>query len=217
MPLRVGDRSIPSDKAKEFVTDYVTAGTYAYPSYDGYETNGHQDRLCDGDLLAPQLLNVQVRIASFCEMKEHRAEIEHALAKVPLVEDIVDADDVDLQRVGAAFSILDSDHRPYGVRGTTLAKILHRKRPHMIPLYDQFVRQVYVGVGRPVANVSARSWQQFFTELATAMQADLRSETRQWDGLAALAPESGPSLSRLRVLDILAWRAGRDGIGLSSI
>jgi predicted metal-dependent hydrolase len=58
--LRVGGRSIAADDARRLIEAYLNGarGQYGYPSYDGYRTNDDPNRLADGDLLAPVLLNV---------------------------------------------------------------------------------------------------------------------------------------------------------------
>ncbi len=52
------------------------------------------------------------------------------------------ADEDDLVATAQAFAMLDYD-RPPGVRLTKLAKVLHRKRPRLLPLYDRYVRACY--------------------------------------------------------------------------
>src|SRR4051794_18209788 len=65
--------NIPLVTAKRWVADYTDAAAnrvsddpYAFPAYDRYD-GGTVDpgTLTDGDLLAPVLLNVQVKIRSF--------------------------------------------------------------------------------------------------------------------------------------------------------
>jgi hypothetical protein len=59
---------------------------------------------------------------------------------------------------GPLFGILDKGGI-WGARGTVLAKVLHRKRPAFIPLYDEQVRRVYQdGDHAPVPPVIGRAW-----------------------------------------------------------
>jgi hypothetical protein len=208
--IRVGGREVAVDTARSWVRTYLNGmpGLYAYPSYDGYTTNDDPDHLCDGDLLAPVLLNVGVKIEAFADMREARGELDLALQRVPQNVDLVVARDEDIARVAGLYSILDSEHRPRSVRGTTLAKVLHRKRPYLIPLFDKNVRDVYRGKDAPIPRDSTRSWVEFMALLAAAMRDDLNRCSDTWDELVALAPTQGPSVSRLRALDIVAWRLG---------
>lgn len=98
----------------------------------------------------------------------------------------------------------------WGAQGTVLAKVLHRKRPRFVPLYDEQVRAVYQD--GPAATIShaprgSRSWAEFIVLFGTAVQADLRCEQPFWQQIADLAP--GPKITPLRALDIVAWWAGR--------
>lgn len=209
--IQIGGCEVVVDDAREWVGTYLNGATgqYGYPSYDGYTTNDDAVRLCDGDLLAPALLNVQVRIMSFADLCDCRDEVETALAGLPRNVELAAATDEVLELVGRLYSVLDSDHRPQSVLGTTLAKVLHRKRPELIPLYDENVRRVYQdGDGAPVPLVVGRSWVEFMTLLAAAMRDDLNRSVEVWDDFRRLAPRDGPPVSRLRALDIVAWHRG---------
>ena len=109
--------------------------------------------------------------------------------------------------IGQLFSGID-EQRLYGASGTTLAKILHRKRPALIPLYDSQVGSCYQqGVDAPVPLVRGRRWDVFMPLFASAIQADLIEHMHLWTGICALAPN--PPITALRALDIVAWWAGR--------
>lgn len=84
------------------------------------------------------------------------------------------------------------------------AKVLHRKRPWFIPIYDERVRTVYQDeVDASVPPVKDRSWADVSTLFAQAVRADLERELPRWDEIAACA--TGPAISPLRTLDILFW------------
>lgn len=128
---------------------------------------------------------------------------------MPVGVDLVDADEEVVATVGSLFAVLDADRRPRNVLGTTLAKILHRKRPGLVPLYDEQVRRTYqVGERAPLPVVPGRTWAEFMTQLAGCIRDDLNRELGFWDELTTLRPVDGPAVSRLRVLDIVAWRLG---------
>lgn len=209
--LRVGGRTVDPLIAQEWVREYLNGrpGQFGYPSYDGYRTNEDSDRLCDGDLLAPVLLNVQVKIRSFADLCACREQLESALRAVPTDIDLAVADKSALSSVGALFAVLDSTSRPRNVLGTTLAKVVHRKRPNLVPLYDEQVRRVYQdGDTAPLPPVTGRSWVNFMVLLAGRMQDDLNRALDFWDELTMMRPAGGPPVSRLRALDIVAWRLG---------
>lgn len=209
--LIVGGREVDPAQARAWVAEYLNGkrGQYGYPSYDGYVTNSDPHTLCDAALLAPVLLNVQVKISSFADLRACRETLEVALGKLPVDVDLADADQSVLADVGDLFAVLDAADRPRNVLGTTLAKVLHRKRPSLVPLYDEQVRRVYQdGETAPLPYVRGRSWTEFMTRLAGCIRDDLNRDLDFWDDLTELRPETGPSVSRLRALDIVAWRLG---------
>jgi hypothetical protein len=211
-PVNVGRYEVAVDTARSWVATYLNDAPlrFAYPSYDDYATNGDANRLCDGDLLAPVLLNVDVPIEAFAGLRAIRKELEAALVVVPRNVDIIAASNDAIELVGNLYSILDSEElRPRLVQGVTLAKVLHRKRPDLIPLYDQNVDRVYRGEDAPILPAKDRSWVEFMRLLAEAMRNDLNSRLEVWDELTRLAPADGPRVSRLRALDIVAWHLGK--------
>ncbi|NMR29200.1 DUF6308 family protein [Crystallibacter degradans] len=88
---------------------------------------------------------------------------------------------------------------PWGVGQTTASKIMARKRPHLIPIYDSVV-----GKQTGMKNSSGQ-WNQWFEAF---------QEKRDGGGLKerleTIRERAGkPHLSLLRVLDIVLWMDGR--------
>ncbi len=182
-------------------------GGYAYPAYDRLVTNGSVD-LVDGDLLAPILLNAHVdsaRFAALCRMWSTLSGVSH-LPRVALEE----ADDQALDAVAALFAPLDEiAFRSAGVRGTIVAKVLHRKRPDLVPLYDRRTYEAYTATGVIPVDPD-RSWHEFMRLFCRQLRADLQAESGRFAELQGLAAAQGAHLSRLRILDILVWRTITD-------
>lgn len=211
--LRIGgvvvDRVGAVDYARRYLTDGAGAG-WAYPAYDGYERDRAAGRLTDADLLAPVLLNVsRMKIKTYEALQSARPELDQHLARIPHGLNLAEAEPGDLAVLGKMFAVLDGQG-VWGAQGTVLAKVLHRKRPGFIPLYDEQVRRVYQdGPDAPVKPQPGRTWREFMVLYAEAVQKDLRREAALWAEIAALAP--GPPITSLRALDIVAWRAGQPG------
>ena len=129
------------------------------------------------------------------------------LDAIPVDLELREAGEDDLQILGELFSVLDGEGI-HGAKGTVLAKVLHRKQPSFIPLYDSRVYGVYVGGDpAPVPMPSGhRSWQEFMPLFARAVRADLNREWELWTDIASYAAE--PRITQLRALDIVAWWAG---------
>jgi Trp operon repressor len=86
-----------------------------------------------------------------------------------------------------------------------VSKVLHRKRPDLVPLYDSRIFQAYTAPGA-VPRATDRSWQNFMALLCMQMREDLRTQSDAFDELVRLAEEQEAPVTRLRILDILVWR-----------
>ncbi|MGZ6827639.1 MAG: DUF6308 family protein, partial [Mycobacteriales bacterium] len=92
------------------------------------------------------------------------------------------------------------------VRGTIVSKVLHRKRPDLVPIYDSRIFEAYTAPG-VLPRTLDRAWQEFMRLLCTQMRADLQAEHDAFTELQLLAEEAGSPVTKLRILDILVWRA----------
>ena len=177
---------------------------YAVTAYDRLVTNGSAV-LVDGDLLAPNLIGTEVDRDRFLLLRELVPRLA-GVADLPPVG-LHEADDAAVDAVAELFAVLDE--APYagrGVRGTILSKVLHRKRSDLVPLYDSRIFESYTAPGA-VERSAHRSWRDSMTLLLRQMRADLQAETAAFDELVAVTAGAGQPLTRLRVLDVLVWRA----------
>ncbi len=176
---------------------------YAVGAYDGLVTNGSA-ALVDGDLLAPTLIGAEVDRGRFLLLRDLLPELA-GIADLPAVA-LQDADDDVVDRVADLFAVLD--RAPYagkGVRGTIVSKVLHRKRPDLVPLYDSRIFESYTAPGALMRSHD-RGWQEFMAALVRQMRDDLRAEQEAFTALERLAAGAGAPLTRLRILDVLVWR-----------
>lgn len=213
-PIRIGRLSLPRDEAASILAQYTNADAnrraakpFAYPAYDRLDTGSEPDRLNDGDLLAPQLLNVRVKVDAFYAMQGIRSTLESGLADARLEVPLAEHDNQTIEEtVGRLYATLDNA-RPRGVRATTLSKVVHRKRPESLILHDRWVRACYLGDGpRLVPRDRQRSWARYMIAMTKAVRDDLFRESDTFTALAdGLA--DGVALTHVRILDILAWSA----------
>jgi hypothetical protein len=216
--VKVGKFDAPLSSAVEWVRRYTDAGAnrtsaepYAYPAYDLYDAaRNDASFLEDGDLLAPVLLSVQVSIRSFYALQRHREQLQASLRSDDLALPLADLADGRIRElIGDLYSVLDRpDCDLWGVGGTTLSKVLHRKRPSSIPLHDRWVRACYLGDAAPVPFAKSRSWADYMALVSVAMATDLRGQSALFSILQS-ASRASPALSDLRLLDILAWNLGQ--------
>lgn len=204
-PIKLCAGSLLVEHPDEVLLDYVDVRNgYSYPAYDLLVTNGSPE-LVDGDLLAPTLMGVHIDAGRFSLLREMLPALE-AVADLPAVS-LQDADDDHVLCVAGLFGILDEPrYAGRGVRGTIVSKVLHRKRPDLVPIYDSRIFEAYTAPG-VLARSTDRSWQDFMSELCMQMREDLRAEADAFSELQQTAAEAGAHLTRLRILDVLVWRA----------
>lgn len=218
--IRVGRVLIPLETAAAWVREYthtahnlVSEHPYAFPAYDRFDGGTTEpSRLTDGDLLAPGLLNVPVKIRSFYGLQSVRGRLEEALGDPRLDTPLAEVADREELRpvVLALYGVLDdSTTRPWGVSATTLSKVLHRKRPHSVVLHDRWVRACYVGDDAPVPVDKGRSWADYMVLITEAIRDDIANQPAAFSLLQGAV--GGPGhLSDVRLLDIVAWNSKGD-------
>lgn len=211
--LRIGGVELDHTLAMESARSYLSRrDRFGYPAYDSFGSEGGPWKVSDADFVAPVLLNAEMNSRTFYALEAIRPHLEHWLVTIPVDARLVEAGPAELDRLGELFSVLDSDDLPGNARGSILAKVMHRKRPAFIPLYDRFVDYCYRGAdGAPIPKDRKRSWQEFLPMLGQAIITDLTTGRDFFQEVAALA--KAPSITSLRALDIVAWHAGRTHIG----
>ena len=211
--LRIGGVDVDRASALESARSYLRRrDRFGYPAYDSFGSEGGPWRISDADFVAPVLLNAEMNSRTFYALEAIRPHLEQWLVDIPLDARLVEAGPAELARLGDLFSVLDSDDLPVNARGSILAKVMHRKRPAFIPLYDRFVDYCYRGADEaPVSKDRRRTWKEFLPLLGAAIIDDLRNGADFFAEVAALA--NGPVITPLRALDIVAWHAGRSRIG----
>ena len=188
----------------QVLLDYLDVRNgYAYPAYDTLRTNGSAE-LVDGDLLAPMLMGAHIDNGRFALLREMLPALE-AVADLPAVQ-LHEADDDHVLCVAGLFGILDEPrYAGRGIRGTIVSKVLHRKRPELVPIYDSRIFEAYTAPG-VIPRATDRSWQHFMALLCAQMRDDLQAEEPAFAALEKLAADAGAPVTRLRILDILVWR-----------
>jgi len=202
-PLTLCGGTLVVDSPEELLGEYLDPRNgYAWPAYDTLVTNGSV-QLVTGDLLAPALLEAYVDASRFRVLFDMLPQLSR-VADLPPVT-LREADDSALAQVAGLFDVLDDvAYRRRGVRGTVVAKVLHRKRPDLVPIYDSRILAAYTAPGAIPAEPS-RTWVTFMDLLCRSMQADLQGSAERFAELQAYAGSRGATLSQLRILDILVW------------
>jgi hypothetical protein len=192
---------------EEYVGPRRRGMRYAYPHYDGLVTNGDANILCTGDLLAPSLLGAPVDLDRMATLTALMPLMQRGLAALPPHATIMGAGDEVLLQVAALYDPLDDPSvADRDVKGSLLAKVLHRKRPSLIPLFDSRVRDFYRTEGAvPPAPRGARTFREYMELLIPIIRDDLRENAEEFSRLTQIVGPDVPPLTPLRVLDIIVW------------
>jgi hypothetical protein len=204
MKLCGGTLEIDDGDVDELLLAYISGGDiYAYPAYDTLVTNSSTE-LVTGDLLAPTLLDAHVDFPRFTVLRRLIPVLNERIAALPSTP-LEATDDAGVATVARLFGVLDGGGSPVtGVRGSIVSKVLHRKRPDLIPLYDSRIWTAYTVAGA-IPRTTHRTWEEFMAQLCAVMRTDLQDEAARFTELQGLAAKEGAELSPLRILDILVW------------
>lgn len=192
----------------DHLSDDSKAGTWSYPAYDDYQ-GAATSEVGDADLLAIALLNAgRQPLPSYYGLKKLVPEINERLRHPALNGALAQAEGEAIDAIVNLFNIVNDCRVPY-VRLTTLTKVLHRKRPHMLPLFDLNIRRCYVyrGDSPPLAHFQMSESREFIEAWVLSVRKDLAQGAEIWEDFAKLAP--GPQISSLRAMDIVGWELGR--------
>lgn len=167
--------------------------------FDGaFSTPDHE--ITADDFIAVSCLSVHVPArAAVALLGERHDEISAMLARIPTdmrLEGLeLEQHDVYFGEGGAVLAlwrILRSKDRPWGIGPTTASKVIARKRPLLVPIYDSAVAKV---TGFDDDRGTWRAWHEAF-----------RGDPGLVSELTSLRKRTGlEKLSLLRVLDVVLW------------
>lgn len=196
--------------AGRHLANYVNPnGGRAFASYD---REGDRGRFLPVDALAPALLDAPVKGALVIELfaEQRTSYTDLRLAMQRLLDETIDPEplfgDVDLEDEqgpwGLVREVLRCSDRTKGLKASKVTKMLHRKRPNLVPIFDSQVTAFY--------GTTARTpW-----VLWPLLQQDLRDRQGLLrDLVSGIRTPDGRALSHLRGLDIVVWEHQVTGCG----
>lgn len=179
-------------------------------SFDGWAGRGDtldaRDRITDSDIVAVSMLSVTVPAKAAVGLLDPAvtAQVTKLLADIPTDIKMSDLTQEEAQaRLGKGspaydlWHVLRADGR-WGVGSTIASKIMARKRPHLIPIWDDIIGQV---IGKRSSRDQWLNWHHH-----------LQPGSPLPDRLHRIHKESEVTqdLSELRIIDAILWRHGRD-------
>lgn len=160
-----------------------------------------ESRITHEDVLAVAAVNVTVsaRLTRQLLSDPVAGWLEQLLRQLPTDVDLWDAEDDTLaiaRRAWDQIRILDEDGHGTADRWVTASKLLARKRPRLIPLYDEKVRRV-------VALADGTDW---WLSLREALRLDCEDNEVRHRVRQAMREAAVPGyVSVLRSLDVILW------------
>lgn len=162
------------------------------------------NELTSDDFVAVSMLSVDVPGAAAVGLSEKAFEVRGLLAALPVSADLTRLDRAGFDRyLGdgspalGLWRLLRSYGDRWGIGQTTASKIMARKRPHLVPIYDS---EVGPQMSMRNADNQWEIWWQAFQ--------DNPGLGERLDRIGAAA--NVPHISRLRIMDVALWRYGKD-------
>lgn len=203
------------EQAAELVTEYYTK-TYKRGEvqtgarFESWMGGGDAPEVANtitaDDLIAVTFLSVDVPApAAIGILETHTDRISELLEQVPADLDLASVVATDFAAVLGPDSAADqlwrllrqSDAQRWGIGQTTASKIMARKRPRLIPIYDSVVGPL---MGLRNSKNQWTRWHEALTD-GTGLPAQL-AEIHKQSGVA-------PSASALRIMDVVLWKYGK--------
>ena len=200
------------DTAAKWLADYCDEKSrFAWPWYD-YDSN--PDVLSAFDLLAPSFLNYhiphEIRQKMLVPIEEKnpysvmKSKMSDFLTR-PEGRDLhfekmpnAVFDKPDNSVYGDLVSLIDhTNSKCAGLSGVAVTKILHRKRPNLVPLIDRRIRTFYFGKN---SGSDLSLLKLIHKDLQNDETIELLDELRK-----CFVLENNSEMSRLRALDIIVW------------
>ncbi|WP_426006347.1 DUF6308 family protein [Paenarthrobacter sp. NyZ202] len=180
---------------------------------DGGDRADVANSLTADDVLAVSFLSVQVPAPAAIGLLETSAgKVQGLLEQIPTDLDLASVSSVEYEALLGPNSpandlwclLRGSESYRWGIGPTTASKIMARKRPRLIPIFDSVVGPL---MGHPKAKGQWKTWHSVLTD-GSGLPARLR----------AIKAESGidQDISDLRTMDVVLWMHGKE-LGMQAV
>lgn len=183
--------------------DSTTTGRYYsgafFESLDGGgDREGVRNRFTGADLVALEMLSIRPSPRRGAELDLRAAEFEDLLAGIPFDIDLVDVDADLIGPDSSAWRLWELLKTVHDIDWVVANKLLARKRPRLLPVYDNDVREL---LGEPDG---------YWEQLRVLLRADDRALHRRLLAIGAAAG-LGDRISALRIFDVICWMEAQRG------
>ncbi|MFG3303999.1 DUF6308 family protein [Streptomyces wuyuanensis] len=153
------------------------------------------------DFVAVAALSVDVPVRAVLQILEPTRPHHYngLLSEIPAETALVDAEAKHVAEDSPAWRLWTRLREIDGVGPIGAGKLLARKRPHLLPVYDSVIKKVFE---RPTTDLG------FWSDVRSALRHDNRALVQHLEAVRDLA-EIGKDVSVLRILDTAAWLHGQ--------
>jgi hypothetical protein len=190
----------------------LSTGSY-FDEWGGRGDTEDRDRITDSDAVAVSMLSVTVPAKAMAGLAEPgtAARVTKFLEQIPTD---VTLSSLSRDKAAALLSgrgpatllweeLRKTKSNRWGIGATTASKIMARKRPHLIPIWDEVIGDV---IGADSSEGQWMNWHRLLTD-----GTGLPERVAQIHHLS----EVELPLSELRIIDVVLWRHGKDqGLGV---
>ena len=175
-----------------------------YPMYDGVEVpEGNHLRIVE--IALSTMLNSRISGNTGAEIwRRSRVSVESALSGIPAGLDLLDVPgSSSIPGEGGISQAVSAMCCVPRCKLSVATKILYKKRPGLIPIFDSLVERHYWPVWCPTRK--DRSWGDYAVDLTRCFHRDLLSVATEIRELRKVMAEDKTPLSGSRILNILIW------------
>jgi hypothetical protein len=180
-----------------FLGDEVFTGRWFERLGGGGDRPKMRDRFTAEDLVAVTFLSVEVAPEAAWALLAGRPEDFNGLLKeIPSAQDLWSVPDAEIEKGSAADRLWHALDDLDGVGWVTAGKLMARKRPRLIPIYDDVVQRAF--------DLEKGTWWTSLRDVlaATPEIIDAATQLRTDSGI-------GDDVSVLRVIDVAVWTKDR--------
>ncbi len=154
------------------------------------------------DFIAVATLGVNLPVRAVLHVLEPtgRNPYSRLLSQIPVDIELAEAEERQVAKDSPAWDLWRSLRDVDGIGPVGAGKLLARKRPRLLPVYDSVIKKVFE---RPSTDLS------FWSDVRHALRADGRMLVAHLEDVRSLAG-IGEDIGVLRVLDTAAWLHGKD-------
>ncbi|MCB2227400.1 MAG: hypothetical protein KQH53_12040 [Desulfarculaceae bacterium] len=191
--------SAPVTSLRQFVNEW-------YEMYDGINVED-DNNLTVPDIALSIMLNSRISGITGGNIYYKKASIDKYLAMIP--------NDVDLFSLSPTETIPGED----GIRDlvgcmckisrvalSVTTKVIHKKRPLLIPIFDSFVEEQYC---KRIKGSTRMPWGDYCVNMMRLVIEDMQNNKNQLQELVEIMKEDGTPMSACRILNALTWKKVR--------